>query len=255
MLGAPPPGSANGKENFTETRYLCCAVAHLNFDGQTVDVHTLCNLIILDEELYSILPIFSRLHIIVMCKFRIVGCFLWPKKKTILGFHDDKEKLQEIWIWIRNSKLAHGHQKVKKVLDQNIPRRTSSNQQQKVGVRHFFWWILNQSDWSNFSQSFQFFQMNVCAWHVGTVGKIIIWVSTHMILHVWCTVVWFTCQGIIALFLDMPKIPFNSVQMCLRQRASETHLFRKIFNVQRTGLISNTVIRWRLCNNENYKSL
>ena len=43
--------------------------------------------------------------------------------------------------------------------------------------------------------------------------KIVIWMSRHMLLHVWCTVVWFTCQGIITLCPGMPKIQINSVQM------------------------------------------
>ena len=40
--------------------------------------------------------------------------------------------------------------------------------------------------------------------------KIAIWPTTQMILHVWCTVVWFTRQGIMTLYLCMLKIPFNS---------------------------------------------
>ena len=50
-----------------------------------------------------------------------------------------------------------------------------------------------------------------------------------MVLHVWCTVVWFTCQGIITLCLSMPKIPFNSVQMYLCKWPSNAHSFRKPF--------------------------
>ena len=62
------------------------------------------------------------------------------------------------------------------------------------------------------------------AWWQGTLKECYL-DSTRMILHVWCTIVWFTCQDI----KGMPKISFNSLQMCLYQQASEAHSFRKTF--------------------------
>ena len=63
--------------------------------------------------------------------------------------------------------------------------------------------------------------------------KIVIWASTHMILHVWCTVVWFTSQDMITLCLGMPQIPLNRVQMCPCQRASKAHSCRKTLLYER----------------------
>ena len=36
--------------------------------------------------------------------------------------------------------------------------------------------------------------------------KILIWASKHMLLQVWCTFVWFTCQCIMVYCKDTPKI-------------------------------------------------
>ena len=56
---------------------------------------------------------------------------------------------------------------------------------------------------------FSFFSKWVCLADTlaQVLWKVVVEVSTHMILHVWCTVVWFSGQGI-------PRISFNSLQMC-----------------------------------------
>ena len=102
-------------------------------------------------------------------------------------------------------------------------------------IQTFYFNLTNQDEkFTNYPQDNN---RCLCKWFglKGTLAqvfwKIGIWVSTCIILHVWCTVLWFTCQGIITLCTIMLKIPFNNVQMCLCQRASEAHSFRKTFNV------------------------
>ena len=59
---------------------------------------------------------------------------------------------------------------------------------------------------------------------VQVLWKIVICVSTQMILHVWCTVVWFTCQCIITLH---GQIPFDCAWLkcaCANEPARHNHL-------------------------------
>ena len=54
------------------------------------------------------------------------------------------------------------------------------------------------------------------SWHGGTGTMEDCSLDYYYYTHVWCRVVWFTCQGIITLCLGMPKIPFYDVQMSQR---------------------------------------